>query len=225
VTRARAAGLLALGFALGGTTALWNLGRARRGAEPEPSARAVVAVAAARPTCPDSPERAARAARVKELSSTSEALFQDNLHARFRQPENLPVRFSGRAIEEALHGAIAAAGVQAEILGTDCNEYPCMTTARTRSAADMQKIKDHFFDQPAYAGDIKQLGRARSDGPEEYRFGATIYPAGDARRGEIFAALTRRMGVARLGPGSMHPEVPPFAPDTLGAGASSPRAP
>jgi hypothetical protein len=83
----------------------------------------------------------------------------------------------------------------------------------------MKKIKDHFFDDRSYAGDMKQLIRARGEDRNEFRFGATSYPAADPRQGEIHAALTRRLGVARLGPGSRNPEASPFAPDTIGGGA------
>ena len=77
--------------------------------------------------------------------------------------------------------------------------------------------RDRFFEQPSYGEDIKQLTRARAEDPREYRFGVTVYPASDPRLGEILAALGRRLGVARLGPGSRDPAAPPFAPDTLGA--------
>jgi hypothetical protein len=219
MTRARTAAWVAAGFALGGlAAAAWNLGRGR----PEP-APAVTAAAAATETdraaraCADDQEVMTRAARVDALSRQADALSLANAQAHFRPPADLPARFSGKAIEAALHTSILAAGVDAEILGTDCSEYPCVTTGRTRSAADLQKVKDQFFAQATYAADLKQLTRARADDPREYRFAATVYQSTDPRIGEIFAAFTRRLGVARLGPGSLHPGAPPFPPDTIGS--------
>jgi hypothetical protein len=94
-----------------------------------------------------------------------------------------------------------------------------VTTARVQSAEDLQKIKDRFFDQPVYATDTKQLARASGDGPTDYRFGATIYPATEPRQSEIFAALSRRLGIAGIGPGSTRPERHPLPPDTIGSTA------
>jgi hypothetical protein len=206
-------------FALGALASVWHLRGA--GAKPEPAspvaAPSEAVDATIRPGCQDDGEVVARAARVEAMRKEAESLLVANEHARFRPPKDLPARFGGRAIEETLHRSIRAAGVDAEILGTDCSEYPCLTMARTRSAADLQKIKDEFFDQPAYGADIKQLTRARSADPREYRFGATVYQDTDPRLGELFAAFTRRIGVARLGPGSVRPDAPPLPPDTIGS--------
>jgi len=218
MTPMRTRAFVAAGFALGALVALWNGGRAR--SKPEPVSMASAAPEApgdSIPGCKDDAEVVARAARVHEMKKEAESLFLANAQAHFRPPKDLPTRFDSRAIEETLHRSILAAGVDAEILGTDCSEYPCVTTARTRSADDLQKIKDQFFDQPAYGSDMKQLGRARSDSAREYRFGATIYQSTDPRQGEIFAAYTRRLGVARLGPGSLRPGADPFPPETIGA--------
>jgi hypothetical protein len=218
-TRTRTRAWAAAGFALGALAGIWNLERARLKAEPPASAAApsTNVGASIRAGCEEEAGVTARAARVAEMSKEAESLFVANTGAHFRPPQNLPARFSGNAIEEALHRSILAAGVAAEILGTDCSEYPCVTTARTRSAADLQAIKDHFFDQPAYASDIKQLAPARTDDPREHRFGATVYQDTDPRLGELFAALTRRLGVAPLGPGSRRPGAPPLPTDTIGS--------
>jgi len=220
MTGARTRAWVAAGFALGALAAVWTLGRGRSRpttASASASASRASESAPIRPVCADDEEVAARAARVEQLSKEAESLFVANAHAHFRAPKDLPARFSGKAIEETLFRSILAAGVDAEVLGTDCSEYPCVTTARTRSAEDLQKIKDRFFEQPAYASDIKQLSRARSDDPREQRFGATVYQDTDPRIGELFAAFTRRLGVARLGPGSLRPDAPPLPPDTIGS--------
>ena len=210
---------VAAGFTLGALVGVWNMSRARSAAQPvalasTPSEGAPASTARG---CRDDTEVAAHAARVDELSKEAESLFFDNAQAHFRPPKDLPARFGGKAIEETLHRSILAAGVDAQILGTDCSEYPCVTTARARSAEDLQKIKHHFFDQPAYGSDIKQLARARADDARDYRFGATIYQSTDPRGGELFAALTRRLGFARLGPGSGNPGAAPRSLDTIGS--------
>jgi hypothetical protein len=217
MTRAHTTLWAAAGFALGGLVAGWNLGRGRD--KPAPAIPVVAATQTERaaPACAADVDVTTRATRVDALSKQADALFLANSQAHFHPPKDLPVRFSGKTIEGALHTSILAAGVDAEILGTDCSEYPCVTTGRTRSAADLQKIKDQFFDQPTYAADLKQLTRARADDPREYRFAATVYQSSDPRLGEIFAAFTRRLGVARLGPGSLRPDAPPFPPDTIGS--------
>jgi len=222
MTNARAAALLSAGFAIGAAVAGFNLRRTASDPRPESAPPATAASERLRPACSDAPEVAARAQIVDRMAKEAEALLTANLEAHFLPPRNLPARFSGRAIEHTLKSSIDAARVKAELLGTDCSEYPCVTTARAHSAEDMQKIKDQFFEQAVYTGDIKQLARAKGDGPTDYRFGATIYPATDPRRDEIFAALTRRLGAARLGPGAPHPELPPFAPDTIGSNRASP---
>jgi hypothetical protein len=216
---ARTTAWLAAGFLAGALIGVWNLRRDRAPAAPPAAvaAETPAAVAGGPQGCVDAPEVAARAARVAQLAAEVERLRLDNALGHFHPPPDLPARFSGRSIERTLQSAFLAAGVDAEILGTDCDEYPCVTRARTRSAADLQAIKDHFFDQPAYGGDTKQLARARSDDPREYRFGATIYPSTDPRLGEIQAAFTRRLGLARLGPGSLRPDAPPFPRATIGS--------
>jgi hypothetical protein len=227
MTRLRSRAWVARGFALGAVVAVWNLARAR--STPAPASPALAARDAAgvevRPGCKDDAEVAWRAARVQAMGKDVDALFLANTQAHFRPPKDLPPRFGGKAIEETLHQSILAAGVHAEILGTDCREYPCVTMARTRSAEDLQKIKDQFFDQPAYASDMKQLSRARSDTAREYRFAATVYQSTDPRQAEIFAAYTRRLGVARLGPGSLRPGANPFPPDTIGSDRAVAAAP
>jgi hypothetical protein len=217
VMRAHTAVRVAAGFALGALVAVWSLGRAQPKRASEVSVSAAPEAAQAPTAGAADSEVTARAARVGQLSRQAESLFQANLLAHFQPPKDLPARFSGNAIEAALHSSIVAAGVDAEILGTDCSEYPCIAKGRTRSAADLQKIKDQFFDQPVYSADLKQLSRGRGDDPREYRFAATVYPSTDPRLGEIFASFTRRLGVARLGPGSLRPNAPPFPPDTLGS--------
>jgi hypothetical protein len=224
MTNARAAALLAAGFAIGAAVAGFNLRGTAPDPRPESDPPATAASEHLPPACSDAPELAARAQILDRMAKEAEALFTANLEAHFLPPRNLPARFGGREIEHTLKGSIDAAGVKAELLGTDCSEYPCVTTARAHSAEDLQKIKDQFFEQAAYVGDIKQLARAKADGPTDYRFGATIYPATDPRRGEIFAALTRRLGAARLGPGAPHPELPPFVPDTIGSNQAPPTA-
>jgi hypothetical protein len=217
MTIGRIATFTCAGFALG--AALAGVGLRVRRLDPGSEAPLAEALGRGRtrPGCIVAPEVAARAAIVDGMAKEAERLFAANLRAHFLPPGNLPDRFRGEAIEQTLRSAIRTAGIQAEVLGTDCREYPCVTTARVRSAEEMQKIKDQFFDQATYAGDMKQLARANADDPTEYRFGATIYPTSDPRQDEIFAALTRRLGVARLGPGSLRPEAPSHPPATIGA--------
>jgi hypothetical protein len=220
MTSVRTRAWVAVGFALGALVGVWNLGRAQSSPQRASLTPLAAPEAAAGPIptdCKDDAEVAARATRVGAMSKEAEALFLANSQARFLPPKELPARFSGKAIEETLHRSILAAGVDAEILGTDCNEYPCVTTARARSTADVRKIKEQFFDQPTYAADIKQLSPARADDPKELRFGATIYQSTDQRPAELLAAFSRRLGVARVGPGSLRPGIPRFAPDTLGS--------
>ena len=216
MTARRVAAWLAVGFAVGGlAAAALNLRLGRVGVEPRAAAASAQAAEAARDQCVDPPEVFALARSVDQLGQRAETLYVANTLAHFQPPKDLPERFSGEAIERTLRQSVEAAGVKAEIVATDCSEYPCVTTALAASAEDMQKIKDQFFEQPTYAGDIKQLARARGAGPKEYRFGATIYQSTDPRRGELYAALRRRLGVARLGPGSMYPDAHPFPADTV----------
>jgi hypothetical protein len=221
MTTTRIGSWVAVGLALGTLAGVWNLRRARGTGEPAAAAAAqpeATGAAANDPAgCQDDPAVAVRSARVEALRKEAESLFYDNSQAHFRPPKALPARFSGKAIEETLHNAILAAGVDAQILGTDCSEYPCVTRARARSDEDLLKIKHQFFDQPAYGSDTKQLARSRTDDPEDYLFGATIYQSTDPRDGEIFAALSRRLGFARLGPGSRHPGAAPRPLDTIGS--------
>ena len=220
-TRTRLPGWVAVGLTLGALAGVWNLRRARGTGEPAPAASAQPEAAGTpandRAGCRDDAEVAVRSARVEAMRKEAESLFYDNSQAHFRPPKDLPARFTGKAIEETLHRAILAAGVNAQILGTDCSEYPCVTRARAHSDEDLLKIKHQFFEQAAYGSDTKQLARSRTDDPEDYLFGATIYQSTDPRDGEIFAALSRRLGFARLGPGSRRPGAAPRPLDTIGS--------
>jgi len=220
MTPRRAGAWAFVGFVVGGAIAGLNVRRAP-GVDRAPAASDGDSDGRTPLPCTDPPELATRAATVDRMHKEAETLFIANLQGHFLPPEGLPARFSGPAIERALQTAIVAAGVKAEALGTDCSEYPCLATARVHSEEEMQKIKDQFFDHPGYAADMKQLARARGAGPTEYRFGATAYPATDPRQGEIVAALDRRLGAARMGPGSPRPERHPLPPDTIGASTTT----
>jgi hypothetical protein len=205
------------GFALGALAAVWSFPRTRSTPAATLPAAGEVAAAPLPSACRDDAEVATRTARVEALNKEAESLFAANTLAHFQPPKDLPGRFGGKMIAEALHQAILAAGVEAEILGTDCREYPCVTTARARSAEDMQKIKHQFFEQPAYGADMKQVVRTRTEDPREYRFGVTVYQSTDPRGEELYAALGRRLGFARLGPGARQPGADPLPPETIGS--------
>jgi hypothetical protein len=124
VTGARAWALAAIGFTIGGAIGGWRLHRNPADGRHAPASSSFPADGDRdRPACAELPEVAARAVMVDTMGREAESLLAANLLAHFLPPKDLPARFSRGALEQALRTSIDAAGVQAEVLATDCSEY------------------------------------------------------------------------------------------------------
>jgi hypothetical protein len=151
------------------------------------------------PTRPAHPGPDRTAAEVAELKAKvleldkrlTEARMELEESAPLHPPEQLPDRFSEKALVAALNAALKETGSTAQLTSVDCTEYPCIAYFDSLSSKDLAALKlSAAFRAYAHDGFVN-TGKG-PDGPFD---GLVALPADDTNpRNDLIARIRFRRG-------------------------------